>query len=309
MLKSTAEDGAFVPKGKLDGKKLMQLPQNECTAAILNDLFDLELSGYDIDFCIGRSPVRLVNIGQRMAVAECWRNGEGELEAHIRRLAEKLGAARCIGWVRVAIQAAILGGVMAQLKMETLDFAVQAGDLSLTAGLLYLRQWGFPVGNILTVCNENSGLWDLIYHGFFRTDGVAKTTAAPDGDCVIPEELERLVEYCGGADETASFLECCSVGKIYRPQANTQKQLMNELSSAVISDRRMALAVSGQYRADGYVFSPEAALAQAGAQDYRASSGDYRPTLILSTHSPEHSAEMLCRLLRISPQELKRNVN
>lgn len=288
---------------------MVQLPQNECTAAILNGLFDLTLTGYDIDFCIGRSPVRLVNIGQRMAVAECWRNGKGELTAHIRRLAGKLGAARCTGWVGIAIQTAILGGVMTRLKIESVDFAVQAGDLSLTASLLYLRQWGFPVGNILTVCNENSGLWDLIYHGFLRTDGVAKNTAVPDGDCVISEELERLVEYCGGAAEVASFLECCMVGKIYRPQAQMQKRLMEQFSSVVISDQRMALAVSGQYRADGYILSPEAALAQAGIQDFRASSGDYSPALILAVHSPEHSTEMLCHLLHISPQELKRNVN
>lgn len=286
----------------------MQLPQNECTAAILNDLFDLELSGYDIDFCIGRSPVRLVNIGQRMAAAECWRNGEGELAAHVRRLAEKLGAARCDGWVCIAIQAAVLGGLLAQMKMEQVDISLQAADLSLTMSLVYLRHWGFPIGKILAVCNENSGLWDLIYHGFLRTDGVAKVTASPDGDQVIPAELERLVEFCGGREEVEGFLECCTEGKIYRPFMGTQTRLEEALSSVVISDQRMALAVSGQYRSNGYILSPEAALAQAGIQDYRANTGDYRPALILSTHSPEHSSGLLCQLLHISPEELKRSI-
>lgn len=296
-----------MPKGKLDGETLRKLPQNECTAAILNGLFDLKLTGYDVDFCIGRSPVRLVNLGQRMAVAECWRNGEGEFSAHIRHLAEKLGAARCDGWVGIAIQAAILGGLLTQLKTESVDIAVQAADLSLTMSLVYLRQWGFPVGRILTVCNENSGLWDLIYHGFLRTDGVAKATASPDGDRVIPEELERLVEHCGGSNEVENFLDCCAAGKIYRPQDSTQGRMMECVSGVVISDQRMGLAVSGQYRANGYILSPEAALAQAGIQDCRASAGDYRPALILAAHSPEHSTQLLCRILRLSPEELKRN--
>ena len=53
-------------------RELFRLSFHECTARVLNALFDTRLTGADIELCVGKRPVRLRDLGQRMVILECW---------------------------------------------------------------------------------------------------------------------------------------------------------------------------------------------------------------------------------------------
>ena len=53
---------------------LADLPFSQRMAEVLNLLFRCKLTGWDIDFCIGRYPVRLKPMGHRVVIGECWHN-------------------------------------------------------------------------------------------------------------------------------------------------------------------------------------------------------------------------------------------
>ena len=63
---------------------------NETVARILNLFFSVRLTGWDIEFAIGRKPVRLLNMGRKITVAELWRNTEADYSIAARRIYARL---------------------------------------------------------------------------------------------------------------------------------------------------------------------------------------------------------------------------
>lgn len=308
------DGGGFVPLDGINAQEvpeLMNLSRNRCIAQVLNRLFDTEFNGLDIELCIGRSAARLRTIGQRATAGECWYNAEGTFSSDVERLAKLLGGAHSAGWNRIAITAAVLCGLLAQMGQEGrldaqgVDFAVPTGDLCAVMSAWYVRSWGFPIRNIIACCGENSGFWELVHYGVLRTAGVAQETVLPEGAWVIPEELERLVYHCGGVVETADYLEQCRTGRPYCPAPSTQKALQDSLRASVVSDWRLADVITGVYRSSGYILSLSAAAAFAGLQDYRAKSGTYAPALILAERNPENELDVLSQILHTPRQVLK----
>ena len=63
---------------------------HQCVAEVLNRLFNTKLTRWDVEFCVGRYPVRLVNLPQRIIAGECWHNPEWTLDHLVHILAEQL---------------------------------------------------------------------------------------------------------------------------------------------------------------------------------------------------------------------------
>ena len=61
---------------------------HQCVAEVLNRLFNTKLIRWDVEFCVGRYPVRLVNLPQRIIAGE-WRGRR--LRVLTRGFADGLG--------------------------------------------------------------------------------------------------------------------------------------------------------------------------------------------------------------------------
>ena len=59
---------------------LAEKPFNQRVADILNLLFQTRLSGWDVDFCAGRFPVRLESLSHRIVMTETWHNTQWDFE-------------------------------------------------------------------------------------------------------------------------------------------------------------------------------------------------------------------------------------
>lgn len=290
-----ADGGCFVPEqdGLMDAvNSLLELPGNGCTAAILNMLFDTELTGWDVDYCIGRSSMRVTPVGQRIAAGECWHNPEGSLSADADRLAGLIGGAHATGWVRTGVLAAVFAGLAARIHQEErgalpIHFAMHDGDLSAAMAAVHLRRWGFPIDRILISCSGTSGLWELLYRGTLHTDSAAALSQSPDEELIFPKELESLLYYAGGRETVRNYLACCASGAVFRPSAEVLETLRSMFTAEVIGPERMKRAAEGLYRTSGYVMSMQTAAAYAAVLDYRAQHGSYSPALILSERQPD----------------------
>lgn len=271
-------------------EELLALPPNGCMAQILNLLFRKQITGWDLDLSVGKQPVRLESLGQKLFVAEIWRNPQWRYDALVSRLCQCLGSDEPGDWVRIAVGIGLVFAICGQMRqqgIQQVDMAVVAGDLSMASSICYARQWGAPVGNLVCACNENNGLWDLICHGQFRTDSRSIDTGLPGADVALPVDLERLVYGCGGAGEVERYLDCCRRGKAYLPSEAVHRRMRQGLSVSVVSSQRLDGTISGVEKTCGYRLSRDTALAYAGALDYRAKTGQTGPAVILSQTRPE----------------------
>ncbi|MDO5546244.1 MAG: hypothetical protein Q4F81_10580 [Eubacteriales bacterium] len=290
-----------------DWKELAAQPFGQRVAEIMNRLFGTRLTCWDVDVCIGRSPVEIVPLGHRTLVAELWHNVGRSYDHMARELAEQLlnepNYQR--GWLEIALRIAVLFGICGQLPTdEPADISVISGDFTAPISAYYARSWGLPIGNIICCCNENSGLWELLHHGQLRTDLTSIRTVLPEADVALPENLERLVFEAGGTAEVERYLEACRRGGTYAPSDAVLTNMNRGLRVSVVSSQRISQTISSVYRTHHYVLSPGTALAYAGLMDARARPGLSKNALILAEKSPALDAKFTADSLKISEQEL-----
>ncbi len=279
-------------------------------ADILNLFFSTKLSGWDVDFAIGRYPVRTEQLPNKIVMAECWHNPDWRCSRLERNLMELLQSQTELpgNWVSVAIRMAVLAGVLGSQNMEGMDIALVSGDFTAAVSAWYLREMGFPIGNIICCCNENNQFWDLICNGQMRTDGCSRSTIVPEADITLPVNLERLISACGGAAETGRYLNCCRTGSQYCVTDGMLRELRKGLYVSVASSDRIKNTIPNVYKTHGYVLSPAASLAYSGLMDYRTKTGMTRAALILCDNSPVCDAAVVADAMEIPVEELKKMI-
>lgn len=281
----------------------------QCVATVLNRLFNTLFNGWDIDFCCGRSPVRLTPLRHRILVAEAWHTPSGTFRHVIKAITARLCEGRDYSsdWVEIAVRAAVLFGIFGELKrsgIEQADISVVSGDFILPVSAWYARHWGLPIGRIICCCNENNALWELLCHGQMRTDAVSIPTLIPEADISVPEALERLVYEAGGIPETTRYLECCRRGMPYYPGDSILSRLQKGMYASVVSSHRIETTIPSVYRTHGCFMTPCAAFAYAGLLDYRTKTGATGPVLLWEEESPERHAETIARLTGIPAEAI-----
>lgn len=291
---------------------LKDMSFNAILAMLLNKLFDRRLSSWDVDFCIGRYPVRTCQLANRVVMGEPWHNPDWQLKTMVSRLTELLGGDQAARWPDMAVRIGVLFGIYGDLLRqelvkpgESVDVAVLSGSFLDPMSAWYARKWGLPIGNIICCCNENNGLWNLICHGQFRTDDVSIETPVPQADITLPEELERLVWECGGISEMEDYLGCVQTGRTYFPNEQTLAKMREGMYVSVVSSHRIRQTIPGVYASHGYLLSPESALVYAGLQDYRAKKGQLRQAVVMTTRSPACDAAFVADTMGIPPEKVK----
>lgn len=299
------DGGLYLPMRMPDFRGLLEkLPGQsfgQNVADVLNVLFKCRLTGWDVEFSVGRSPVRFHRISRRILAAEAWHNPEGELTHVVFCLVNKLRAAGDTrlpvgNWAHIAVKAAVLFGAFGEIMKEgsfgndfLMDISVASGDFSTTMAAWYGRSWGLPIGNIICCCNENDAIWDLIHHGQMRTDAVAIETMTPECDFVVPPNLEYLIWSTLGMAEVERFVACCHSGSTYTLQGQSLEKLREGLYVRVISQRRAASVIPNVYKTTGYAMDLYTALSYGGLLDYWAQTGESRDSLILAEKCPHGS--------------------
>lgn len=320
------DGGLFVPfqmpsLSKDDILALKDKSFGQSVADILNLFFSARLDGWDVDFCIGRYPVKLAPMSHRIVVAETWHNPDWDFARMVRNLFSRIYGnddPKDIpsNWAWIAVRIATLFGLYGCLLQQgladpdsTLDVAVAAGDFSAPIAVWYAREMGLPVGTIICSCNDNGNVWDLLHHGQMRTDAIAVQTNTPLCDHSVPSDIERLIFGCTDTSEVNNFVDCCNQRHIYAPDEEKLKSIRSGIFAAVVSQERMESVIRNVYHTNAYSLDPYSALAYGGLQDYRASVGEGRTTLLLSEQSPVCSAATVAAAMGITEQQLKERLN
>ena len=285
----TPDGGVFVPfrLQKFTASELQEIRNQtpcEVIARILNLFFGMNLTGWDVDCVIGRSPVKMEIVNQRLRFAEFWRNPDGSMQYLINNLYRRMTTKDSFntaptGWVYIAIEIALLFAAYAAGKsvpVQGFDVAVETGDFADMAAFEYARQMGLPVNVIVCAANENCAAWDLFTKGDFNTGAAFEQ----------PQYLECFLFARLGKEAVLRYIEACSQKRIYRVDEAQLLTLNEDMFCSVVSENRVDSIVTGMFRANGYAIDPHTAVPYGGLQDYRANSGLNRDTLLLAKYRP-----------------------
>jgi len=289
-------------------------------ADILNIFFSAGISGWDVEFAIGRTPVKMDYISHRIMIAECWHNSQWRFDYLVRAMSDRLRTenqgTEPTNWVQIAVRIAVLFATYGlllgsgQTEVNTvLDVAVTSGDFAMPMAAWYARKMGLPIGNIVCGCNANGSIWDLLHKGEMATSDVATRTCTPDVDIAVPKNLERLIYGTLGNAAIMQYLDCCCTGSLYAPDQESFEKLREGMFASVISDERVQSSIYNVARTSGYVFGPYSALAYASLLDYRAKTSESRNALLITERSPSCDVELVAAFMRVDVAEVFRRIS
>lgn len=320
-----ADGGLFLPFAmpKLDHQDVLALKDRSCgqnIAEVLNLFLSCGISGWDVDFAIGRNAIQNVAINNRLIVAEAWHNSHWNFDHIVQTLSDRLRKENVgqpsANWMNVLVRIAALFGIYGMMlsaeqvsERTPLDVAVSSGDFATSIAVWYAREMGLPIGNIICGCNTNGNVWELLHRGQMNTSAVAVKTCTPGADIVIPRDLERLIYGSLGQDEVVRYLDCCRNGVNYKVNELIFDRLKEGFFASVNSDSRVASVITNFYRTNHYVLSPYAALAFGSLTDYRAKTGESRTALLISECSPVRDDSFVAEAMGISVPELEKILN
>ena len=318
MENSAPDGGQYIPyvMPDFDANEIESLASKtfgETVAQILCKFFSTKLTGWDVDFTIGRNAVKLVSMNHRIGIAELWHNPEGSFSYIVESLYKKIcgeypPAAAPSNWTKIAVRIAVLFGLYGEFlrsgtidKEQLFDLSVPADDFSGVMAAWYARKFGLPIDKIICTCDENSGLWDFINRGTF---------VFSDENTVITTGIERLIHGTLGFDEANLFCEKYSAKRSYNADEEEQLPLINQgLYCVVTGVNRGESIVNSIYRSNNYIIDPETALCYGGVQDYRAKVGDSKLTMLLAERTPMDFAKEITSATGLTRDKILRQIN
>ncbi len=317
-----APDGGFYVPAALpvysreELEELLEQPEAEVIARVLNLFFNGKLVRLDVEFAVGRRIIGMARISHRIVIGELWRNPEGGFAGLCRHLTQRLSSESRVGgpgmWMRIACRIAVAFAMFARIRREGItasgelvDGAVLTGDFEGPYALWVARKMGLPIGQIICCCNDNSGVWDLLNRGQIKMNAKVCRTVTPACDTVVPAALELLVHDKLEWDDVEDYLAAQEKGGTFFLGPEEHRHFREGFSAAVVSDRRMRLAIPNLYNTNGYILCPYSALVYTGLMDYRSHPGPRRTALMLTEYDPRESADTVTRALAISDGELE----
>ena len=260
-----------------------QMGFGEVAATIFNLFYGTQLSGWDVDFAVGRQAVDLVSAGYKVCLAESWHNPAGSHDYLVQKLyqlvtGEKVTAQAINFWFRTTVDIAILFtiyGKYCRQEIYEFDVAVESGDLQLLLAIRYAQKMGLPIRKIVLGSMDGDGLWEFLSHGAYQVN--RKYCSAG---------LEALLWLEFGYTETAEYHRAIQSRSIYKLSDIRLALLKKDLFTTVVGDKRAANVVDSTIRTNNYQMELSTARAFAALQDYRAKTGENKNTLLFARNLP-----------------------
>lgn len=255
----------------------------ESTAAILNLFFGTKLTGWDVDFAVGRQALDLVSAGYKISLAESWHNPAGTHKYFQQRLyclirGEKYTSDVPNYWFQTVVNIAILFGVYGKYCRQEIyeyDVAVESGDLLLLLAVRYAQKMGLPIRKVILGCVDSDGLWEFVSYGNYQTNRK---------ELVLGFETLLWLEF--GYVETQRYTSAVSDRQQYRLNELKLEKFRGGLFTAVVGDKRVSNIIDSTIHTNNYRMESSTARAFGALQDYRAKSGINKNTLLFARNAP-----------------------
>ena len=260
-----------------------QMGFGEVAATVLNLFYGTQLSGWDIDFAVGRQAVDLVSAGYKVCLVESWHNTAGTHDYLIQKLyqlvtGERVTAQAVNLWFRTTVDIAILFaayGKYCRQEIYEFDVAIESGDLQLLLAVRCAQKMGVPIRKVILGSIDGDGLWEFFSQGGYLV-----------GRNNCPEGLEALLWMEFGYREVAEYVRVLQDRSIYKLNDVRLAVLRKDLFTTVVGDKRATSMAESAVRTNNYQMENSTARAFAALQDYRAKTGENKNTLLFARNMP-----------------------
>lgn len=221
---------------------------------------------------------------------------DSETRAALDRDGMMLSSANSINWGRLAPQIAYYVSAYCDMLCrgdikhgDRINICVPTGNFGNILAAYIAKQMGLPVHKLICASNRNNVLTD-----FFRNNGLYDknrdfyTTSSPSMDILISSNLERLLFYASGQDDSAvaALMDKLRGEGRYQVAADIFANIAADFDAGCCDDALTTETIKTLWEQERYLCDTHTAVAVRVYEDYRVRTGDTTPTVIASTASP-----------------------
>lgn len=204
-----------------------------------------------------------------------------------------LSSANSINWGRLAPQIVYYFSAYCDLLNQgaiklgdKINVCVPTGNFGNIFAAYLAKQMGLPIDKMVCASNANNILTDFINTGIYDKNRAFHLTMSPSMDILISSNLERLLYFTAGTEETADCMKKLSeVGK-YEVSAQAMDIIKQNFVGYFADEEETANTLRKVYAEYGYLADTHTSVAFNCAEKYVNNTGDTKPMVVVSTASP-----------------------
>ena len=217
-----------------------------------------------------------------------------ELRDELAQRGYFLSSANSINWGRVLPQLVYYVSAYCDLVREgklemgdTLNICVPTGNFGNILAAYYAKEMGVPIGKLICASNSNNVLTDFLTTGVYDRNRPFHNTMSPSMDILISSNLERLLfAATQDDDQVRGYMEQLATDGRYEVSDKVKSWINKHFAAGCCDDAQTQRVIRQVYEKYDYLIDPHTAVAFDVLDQYRRSSGDETPTVVVSTASP-----------------------
>lgn len=230
--------------------------------------------------------------------------GNAEIASRLNERGYFLSSANSINWGRLAPQIVYYISAYCDLlnagkcKLgERFNVCVPTGNFGNIFAAYLAQRMGLPINRLICASNSNHILTDFLRTGVYDRNREFHLTMSPSMDILISSNLERLLWFATGSEQTAAYMrELRETGR-YTVEPDVMEELRKTLVGYYATEEETADAIHRTWKEHRYLADPHTAVAIHAAECYRKETGDGLPLVIDSTASPYKFANHVYRAI------------
>ena len=182
---------------------------------------------------------------------------------------------------------------------ERVNVCVPTGNFGNILAAYIAKRMGLPLGRLICASNSNNVLTDFFDTGVYDRNRPFHATVSPSMDILISSNLERLLWFAAGEEETKRCMnELASSGR-YAVSPAVKAELDRDFVAFWCDENETKEEIRRIYGEFNYLSDTHTAVALNAARKYKENTGDDAKIIIASTASPYKFAPAVCSALGI----------
>lgn len=220
---------------------------------------------------------------------------DADIKADLLKQNIKLSSANSINWGRLVPQVVYYFSAYADMLKskkialgDKVNFVVPTGNFGDILAGYYAKKMGLPVNKLICASNKNKVLTEFFETGVYNANREFYKTQSPSMDILISSNLERLLFDLSGRDDkfVASLMQQLKDKGEYKITDEMFKELTNIFAAGYADEEKTVSAIKEMWQDKNYCIDTHTAVGVAVYEDYKKTTNDLTPTVLLSTASP-----------------------
>ena len=204
-----------------------------------------------------------------------------------------LSSANSINWGRLAPQIVYYVSAYCDLLSkgeisfgDSVNVCVPTGNFGNIFAAYLAKLMGLPIAKLVCASNSNNVLTEFLRTGTYDRNRDFHLTMSPSMDILISSNLERLLYFMAGTEETVADMKALNTVGCYTVSDSVRAKIAENFVGYCADETETAETLKRFYKKEGYLADTHTSVALCCAEKYREETGDMTKMIVASTASP-----------------------